>query len=64
MQGEEGVLVALCLQGGEHLAPAQRNVVWEGENDGVDGCECEQQGKLPGFVMEPVFLAEPTWRWR
>lgn len=64
MQGEEGVLVALCLQGGGHVAPAQGSEVWEGGNDGLDGYEHEQQGKLPRFVMGPVFLAEPTWRWR
>lgn len=62
MEGEEGVLVA--LQEGEQVAPAHRNEVWEGGNDGVDGYERERQGKLPGFVTGPVSLAEPTWRWR
>lgn len=64
MQGEEGVLLSLGLQGGELIAPAQRNEVWEGGNDGLDGFECEQQGKHPRFVTGRVFLAEPTWRWR
>lgn len=56
--GEEGVLV-----GGEHVVPAQGSEVWEGGNDGLDGYEHEQQ-EIPRCVTGPVFLAEPTWRWR
>lgn len=57
-------LVALCLVEGGHVAPAQRNEVWGGGSDGIDRQEHERQVNLPGFVTGPVFLAEPTWRWK
>lgn len=64
MQGEDHVLVALCLQEGECVALAQRNEVWGGGSDRIDRQKREQQVNLPGFVTGPLFLAEPTWRWK
>ena len=58
------MLVALRLQEGGHIAPAQRNEVWGGGSDGVARNEHGRQVNLPGFVTGPVFLAEPTWRWK
>lgn len=33
-------------------------------SDSGDRYERERQLSLPGFVTGPVFLAEPTWRWK